>query len=686
MASLQTLRNKGGIIVSVIIGLALLAFLLGDFLSSGSRLFGASRQNVGEIDGTTINYQKFSQEVAYLSDIQKISSGGQSANTEEQNEALRSQAWEQFIRQYALKPSLSEVGLTITTDEMTQLMGGAHTSPMIAQMFANPQTGLFDREYFANFVSNIKQDPSGQLTVFWNYLQTEVADNSLIMKFKSLVDKAAYVTSFEASKIAKFESDSYSVSFVASQFSSIPDSTVSVSASEIKAFYDKYPDSFKEQTSRSIDYVVFDAQPSEADRLAADKYIRELATEFQQNSTPLQFASVNSQSAMDSRYYSEGQMSGDLGKFAFSATTDQIYGPELIGDQYTLARISDVKIMPDSVNFSHIVLLPGQKNQADSIADVIRKQNNFAAMAAEFSQDSQTKEKGGLIGSIDPQTMPEQFSAPLLKAKKGDLFVVETPQSIHLIKVNEVRGEGKKVQLATIKYTVEASNETRSATYAKANSFATEAHNGFDAAISSQSLVKRVAVIRPFDREINGLRNSREAVRWAFDNQAKEVSKVMEFGDTFIVATLTNVTEEGKAPLKSVEQYIKSQLIAQKKGEILAAKMVGATSLETLSGQLSSSIIEAEDVNFNTYIVPQVGLDLAFAGGVCAMNPTSLSKPIVGNMGVYVAKINATASEPLSVEVVKARLNAEAQQNAFYTAYQAFLQASNIKDLRYRFF
>lgn len=689
MASLQTLRNKGGVIVAVVIGFALLAFILTDLFSSGSQLFGSDKNNVGEIDGKKISYQEYNSELSYMTEIQKISTGDQGAASEEQNEALRNQTWEQMIRQYAFKPNLEKLGLTVTLEELRQLINGEHVSPMIQQMFADPQTGMYNPEFLRSFVANIDQDQTGRLQMFWNYLQQEVTDQSQMLKLKNIIDKAAYVTTFEAEKIQKFESNNYSVRFVADLYSKIADSTVNVSDAEIRAYYDKNKNIYRSYNTRTIDYVLFEARPSEADFVAADKYIRDLTTEFQNADNITQFVTLNSLSPMDNRYYEMGEIKSKLGLAAdvdFEANTTEVYGPELDGEQYTVSRISDIKIVPDSVNFSHIAMAPNQKATADSLLAAIRKDGKFAEAAKEFSQDPQSAQNGGLMGSFDPQTMPEVFSKPMISAKKGDLILIETPQSLHIVKINDVKGESRKAQLASIKYNVEISSNTRSMAYAAANDFATAATKGFENAVTEKSLVKRTAVLNPSDREIRGLAQSREAVRWAFNSDKNDVSKVLEFGDNFVITTVSHISEEGLSSVAEVAPFIKSILIKEKKGQMLAEKMAGATSVDELASKLSLSVIETQDVNFGTYIVPEIGLDVAFAGGVCGMDAAKISKPIVGSMAVYAAQITGTTENPISLDLIKARLNAENAQRAFMNAYQAFLQKSDIKDLRYRFY
>ncbi|MEG0655524.1 MAG: peptidylprolyl isomerase [Mucinivorans sp.] len=689
MASLQTLRNKGGVIVAVIIGIALLAFILGDMLTSGSVLFGNSANNVGKIGGQGISAVEYGNQINYLTEIQKISSGSETVS-EEQTQAIQSQAWEQLVRKYAVDPALAAVGLTVTGAEMNELVSGRYLSPIVQQIFANPQTGQFDATYLRQFVENLDQDQTGRMQMFWDYLQSEVQAQTVIMKYKTLIDKAIYVTAPEAKLMAALESNTYGVRFVNETYQSIADSTVSVSEDEVKAFYEKNKAMFERQISRSIDYVVFEALPSEADYAAADKYIGQLTTEFATCQDVKQFVTLNSQEPFDTRYYKEGELSGALGEFAFTATGEQIYGPELSGDQYTLARVAEIKVLPDSINFSHIVVSADNKKLADSLAAALPSASAeaWATAAATYSLDTQTGAVAGLVGTLDPQTLGAQFAAPLYQTPAGSITTVATQNGIHIIKVNARIGEGRKVQLGKIQYKVEASKDTRNLTFAKATEFEKSAHAmTFQKAVDAVSAAKRTAQVGSNDRTVQGLTSSRELVRWAYNAKQDDNSTIMEFGDNFVLATLTTIVDKGIAPYQSAKADATTMLRREKKGEMLKEKMSGAASLEALAAKLGKTVIDAPQVNFNTFIAPEVGYDPAFAGGVCGITDSmALSRPIIGTTAVYVAKITSTLASPIAQGVERQKIAAEREQNAFVSVYQALMEQSNIVDERYKFY
>lgn len=672
--------------MAVIIGVALLAFVLGDMLTSGSTLFGSSANDVGQIDSHDVSGTEYGSQINYLTEIQKISSGTETMS-DEQSQALQTQAWEQLVRKYAVDPALESVGITVTDAEMAELMSGRYLSPIVEQVFANPQTGMFDAAYLRQFIENMDADKTGRMQMFWDYLQSEVQAQTLIMKFKTLIDKSVYVTQTEADLMARLESNTYSVRFVAQNYNKIADSTITVSTADAKAFYEKNKAMFERTTSRSIDFVVFEALPSEADYAAADKYINELASELTASQNVKQFVSLNSQEPFDSRYYKEGELVGALGDFAFTATTEQIYGPELTGDQYTLARVSDIRVLPDSVNFSHIVVT--DKKMADSLKTALNGQaaEQWAAAAAQYSLDTQSGAKAGLIGTVDPQTLGAEFAEPLYTTPTGAITVVNTPNAIHIIKVNSRIGEGRKVQLGTINYKIEASKETRNVTFSNANDFEKSVREtSFADAVAAGSLAKRTMNLGANDRSVQGLGSSRELVRWAYNSKQGENSKIMEFGDNFVVASLTTIIDQGVAPFDAVEKDAAAMVRRQKKGEILAAKMTGASSLESLAASVGDSIITAGDISFNTFIAPEVGYDPAFAGGVCGSKEGQLSKPIVGMSAVYVAQIVGQTASPVPQQVEREKLTAEREQSAFVSVYQTLMEKSRIVDQRYKFY
>ncbi len=685
MASLQTLRNKGGIIVAVVIGVALLAFVLGDLLTSGSTLFGGGR-NAGEIDGTSITVEQYQRQVNMLTEVVKVTNNSQTI-TDEQSQMIQNQAWEQLIMRFATEPQLEEIGLTVGLDQMTELVSGTNVSPMIQQFFSNPQTGMFDPMLLHQFLANIEQDQSGSLRLFWDNLQSDVQIQALMTKFKTLIDKGAYITEQQAQFYSELEGANYSVRFVAEPLSAISDSTVSVSDDEIRSFYNAHLPSFKQGESRTVEYVVFDALPTANDYAQAANYIEGLKADFAASTDVEQFASLNSQTTPSTRYYKEGELPMALDTFAFSATPKDLFAPGIEGNRYTLARIADTKMVADSMNFSHILLDANQRTVADSLVQVLKASPaKFGELAQQFSLDQASAINGGEVGTVDPQALFADFSKALIPMKESEVKLVELAGSLHIVKVNSIKGLSNKVKLATIEYDVEASEQTRADVYNKAAQFAAIATTeGFTKSANDSVLSVRNATIVPTQRELQGYESSRGVVSWAYNTDQNAVSEVFELGDSYLVVALKGITEKGTAPVNDVAAQIEAELITRKKSQLAAQKLEGL-SIDDAAAKIGKEVVVATDINFNTYIAPEVGFDPSFAGAVVGLAQGQVSKPIEGRAGAYLVEITEVKSNPISSAMIKERLEAEAQQSAFAKAYETVLEGSNIEDTRYKFF
>lgn len=685
MASLQTLRNKGGVIVAVVIGLALLAFLLGDLLTSGNSLF--TSRNVGEIGGSNVSAQQYQEKVNYLTDMSAISSGN-SAMTTEQSEQIQNQAWESFVRNEGFKPQAEKLGLITANGTISELFFGQYPSQIVTGMFTNPQTGTFDPQYLQSFINNVEQGGDPNMSRFLSYLQSEVADQNVMSLYKTMVDRASYATGLEAEMAVELNGGNYNIEYVLKPYTDIADSTVKVSESEIKSYYDAHKSAFKQNVSRAISYVMFEALPSNDDFRLAAQAVESMAGELAKTENPMQYAQANTQGQLDERYYAIDELSGDKAAYAFGGDASIVYGPVQNGNQFTVSRIVGKKVVADSMELSQIVLSGTDKAKADSIVDALSKGADFATLVNQYTLDEQSKAEGGKVGKVDPQTLIAQFASELVGAKSGQVKLVVLPQSIHVIKIGSVIGEKERVQLATINYTVEPSVATRNAAYARASAFKAVAGknaNDFTKAVSDSALVARRAVIASNQREVQGISDSREIITWAYNKGEKEgVSQVMTFGDNLVVAALAEISEDKISPLKKVSKQIENILITKKKGEMLSSEFAGK-SIEALASQ-GMKVDSASAINFSSYMIGSTGFDPVVGGAVGALANGATSKPIVGMQGVYMVRVvNVTKNEG-NKDIERSRLQAEGEQSAFAMAYTAFIDGLNIEDVRYKYF
>lgn len=686
MATLNTLRTKGGLIVSIVIGVSLVAFLLGDFASNGSVF--SQKITVGEINGEKISYQEYLNEVDYLTNINKIISGSE-ANTPEQQDAIKNVAWEKMINTYSVFPGYEELGIGVSEAEMFDLIYGNNISPVLQNsgFFNNQQTGAYDKALVKNFVTNLANDQTGNIRAIWTYLQDQVRNHALMSKYMGLVSKMVYVTDVEVAQGVANTNNFYNARYAVQTYESISDSTITVSNAEIKKYYDSHKNYFKQVASRDVEYVVFDVVPSEQDYADAAKEIEALASEFAAAENVQQFVTLNSQEGLDSRYYSQSQMPEALAAFAFSAGKDAMYGPVLDGDTYSIVRISDIRSIPDSISVRQIMLAPGNPALADSVITVLKGGANFADVANQFSVNPMN---GGDMGKISTDMLPSQILNQILGAAKGEIIKIENPNGTTLVDVYYRGTESRKAQLAAVKYKIEPSSATQQAAYAKASKFVADAagsYDNFNKSVTDNAYSKRVARVRSTDNTITGIENGKELIRWAFNAEQGDISAIMEIDNNYLVSAMITEREDGFAPVDLVSAEIALAVRKEKKGAMLAEKMTG-TSVTEIAQKLGAKEGEITDLNFNAYYIPEVGMDPMLIGAICGgVKEGAVSKPVKAATGVYVVEVTAKDTRTdATPESEKVRIEAVNENYIDQRAAQALQEMSNVHDMRVRYF
>ena len=686
MATLNTLRTKGGWIVSIVIGLALLAFLIGD-LAGGNSVFGV-KEKVGKIDGSSISYMEYEQKVQYLTEITKITSGTESLSTE-QSDMIRNYAWESLISETAILPGFEAMGLQVTDDEMFDRIYGNNISPVLLNsgIFNNQQTGMYDKALVQNFVSNYQSDPSGRMGMLWQYLQEQVRQDALLSKYMALVGGMAYVTGAEADQSAARMSASYNSRYVQQAYTSVPDSLFHVGAAEVKKYYDERKELYKQAASRNVEYVVFEVMPSAADYREARNTVDQLAAEFAETDNMQQFVSLNSHDSFDAAYYTKGQLPADVAEYAFNPDRTNVYGPMQEGQTFQVIRVSDMQNFPDTIAFRQMGFAPGTEMLSDSVYNELLKGADFLLMADQYSMLSPEMTEAGRVSTqFIPMEIGEQLYASRQKYTK-----ITNPNGTFIFEVYYRGASSPKVQLATLAYHVEPSTATQQAAYAKASGFYTATAGIADKfnKIAADSLYsKRTAQILSGQTQVSGLDNAREMIRWAFNSKPGSISPIMEINNNYVVSVLTEARENGYVAVEDVQSQIVTELLRQKKGDMIAEKMKGAASLDALAGSLSTTVGEISDVNYGLFYLPEIGVEPAVIGAIAGGVPEGqISKPIKGYTGVYVVEITSkTATGDVSAELERVRLEAQNETNLQQRAYGAMIGKSNVVDGRSKYF
>jgi peptidyl-prolyl cis-trans isomerase D len=698
MATLQTIRNRAGIAIAILIGLALAAFILGDLFKSTSSLTRGKQMELAVIDGNTVTQPEFQAKVAELEAIYKLNSGKNSVDAAT-SEQIREQTWQNLVRNLTMKDIYEELGIAVSPSELFDLVQGKNPHAIIQSIFRDPNTGTINRPALIQFLKSQQSSSAGEGRNYWLFIENQIVEERSLSKYNNLIAKGIYVTGDEARSDLKGRNHQANIQFASKSFASIPDSEIKVSDEELKAFYEKNKENYKQENNRDIEYVSFPVVASKTDEEKLIKWTNDIKTEFASVEDPAAFVNINSDVPFDPSYFKKDDLSPELGAFAFSGKVGDIYGPYKDGKSWKLAKIQKFEELPDSVVARHILIRVNSQPELakatatiDSLKNLILvKGQKFEDVARAKSEDTGSANNGGELGWIRRGMMVKPFEEAVFFGKLNELQVVKTQFGLHLVQVTNRSKTAPNVQLAIINRVVEPSSQTYQATYSAASKFASENQDikKFNAAIVAQGLNKKSANIHENDKEIPGLENSRVLVRAAYKAKTNSIilstegTPIFELGSQFVVATLTNEQEKGIASFISVKPRVELELKKEKKAQQLIEKMSGKTDLT----QLSPTPGEAQNVTFETYSFPGVGFEPAIAGAATALDANQVSKPVIGTNGVYVVKVNSVnMGTDGDIKADKQKLAASVNYRTNTLAFEALRENAKIIDKRSKFY
>lgn len=677
MASLNTLRTKFGIVLSIVIAGALLAFILSLKTEMG---FSGNDPRVGIIDGEKINYSEYYDQYEQI----KAQSGAQDGD-EQQAAMLANATWQALIGKYVLEPGFDKMGLRVTEPERLAMVSGQHPSQSFYNAFADPRTGEYNVVAVSQFLAEAERNPEAQQA--WAQLNKQARMEREIAKYLGLIKGGVYVNALEVANGVDAANNTYAGKWAGKKFSAVPDSLFQVKSSEIKAYYNSHKNMFKQTPSRALSYVVFEVTPTDDDMLALEKSVAEVGTQFAATEELKSFVRANRNGKIAENYVSAAQLSDEEAKALMAGQT---YGPVLKNNEWTMARALDSKMVSDTLGIRHIVLPYTQEALADSLMTVIKGGGDFAQLAAQYSVYDATAANGGEVGVVPFSAFTGEFAAALADAKRGDVVKVASGDAIQLMQVYRADKPSKHVQVATITYPVEASAATRREAHNLAGTFSVNAKGSLEAfndAAAEAAVTPRVASLSQGERTIRGLEDSREVARWAYGAKEGDISEIFTVGKDYVIATLTEIDDEEYTPVEKVATQIRAQLLRDKKYDYIVKEIAGTT-IDEQAASLGSEVADFDNVTFGSFYINGPGVEPRMVGAIASTTQTgTVSAPVKGLSGVYVFQVDdiqTTDKQTPEGEQVRAQAMAESMAQQF--SVQAIQQMAKIQDLRGQYF
>ncbi|EKB47556.1 peptidylprolyl isomerase [Cecembia lonarensis] len=703
MALIKKIRQKTGLAIGVI-AVGLIFFLVGgDILSPNSTLLGGRSNKVGEIAGEKITYEEYIQKIEEV----KFSFQQNTGRTPSENEmySIREQAWQALIVEKVFASQYEALGLTISDEELVDMVQGKNIIAELRQQLINPETGEFDRSQLIAFLQSLETAAPEQ-RAFWAQQERLFADARLRVKYDNLLATSEYATTAEGRLEHKMQNSIADVDHLFIPFYAIPDGEVQVTDAELRDYINKNKEKFKVSNAVDLEYVAFNLVPSSEDSAAVISEIRQLTEELRNASNDSVFVLRNSEAARPFLTV----LPGDALPNSLTSNVDNIeagetYGPFLTNrSTYVSYKITAKFDGTPRMRASHI-LFGTQGLSEDGIAEVranaqnvlkeIQDGLNFAAAAAQYGQDG-TAQRGGDLGWFAKEDFVEEFAEAAFAVRTTGLInrLVETEYGFHIIDITELpRRETHKI--AVLELDLIPSDATRNDVFRNADFFAASASNAKEFAGNAEKEGYRIIQannVGAFDRNLNNLQGAREVIRWAFnDASVGKVSEVFELDNTYLVAILKNRYDEGTASLDQVRVQVLNQVRNDKKAEIIKQRLAGKTSLEEMQALFpdEASLDNTPDLRLSASVLPGVGFAPKAIGAAFGLKESGqISQPIHEDVGVIVLKLNAItpAAEVGDYTAFQRQVTLNASQRTAYMIMMALEDLADVKDYRYRFF
>lgn len=712
MATLQKIRSKGPLLV-IVIGLALFAFIAGDAWKVLQPHQG--KQDVGEVNGEVLSAQDYQKMVDELSEVIKLTNGLNSL-TEDQLNNVKDQVWQSYVNNKLIAEQAKKLGLKVTDAEIQAIIEQG-THPLLMQTpFRNPQTGMFDKDMLKKFLVDYANLDASKMPAqyveyyqkmgaFWKFVEKTLAESTLAQKYQNLVTKSLISNPVSAEDAFKARTEQSDLLLAGIPYSSINDSTIQVSDSEIKDRYNEKKEQFKQLVeTRDIRYIDVKVVPSDADRKAVEKEVTEYSNQLA--TTTSDFGTFVRSTGSSVNYsdvpVSKSVFPTDVASRLDSTGVNEVYGPyyNQTDDSYNAFKVLAKVSSPDSIQFRQIQVYADTeektKTLADSIYNALKGGADFAAVAKIYGQTGEaTWVNSQSWEGAELDTDNSKFINTLLNQPVDELTNVNIGQANLILQVMNKKSMQTKYKVAVVKRPVEFSKETYNAAYNKFSQFVAQ-NTTIDSMVknaeeSGYTLTPRTD-LSSAEHYVGGVRSTREALKWIFAAKPGEVSPLYECGENehLMVVALDKIHEAGYRDVNSVAEMLRSEIRRDKKADKLMAEMKKYNSIAQVKGMKDAVSDSVKHVTFSApaYISVTRASEPVIGAVASKTAVNQVSAPIKGNAGVYMIQVYAKdkGNEKFDAKQEEATLNNMAVRIVGSQLINDLYQKAKVEDKRYLFF
>lgn len=710
MGIIGSIRKHSGWAVAIV-GIAIVAFIIGDLTRNGNSI-----PDAGKVNGKVLTSQRYNELVEEAENNYKTRNQTAQVPSEVEYQ-LREQVWQQYVSETLKKEQTDKLGLTVGVAELNDMYTGQFIHPYVRQSFTNPQTGQLDMDQINYWIDNFDQIDTMR-RMQWVELEKAVKEERAASKYNTLIASGFYMPKTFAKVLAKYENSTANVRVVAQLYQNVADDAITVEEADYQKYYNEHKAEFKNREEyRTLKFITFPVNPTMEDLAAIEADVMRVWAEFDTidaKEVPF-FVNAESDRSYDSSYVKASELKAPYDELVANASEGDRFAPVLKDNEWTMARVMKTAMRPDSVRVSIVQILNENaqryganvtrtadqaKHLADSVMDMLAKGAISIEQAVDqFSDDPQKAENHG-----GDEWQPDGYyysfiNDKIIETPVGGQFVVEDPRGIGqlVVRVNGKTPLQKKYRVATISRAITPSNNTNNARYREASQFAMQNRSldAFLAAARESNLQVRDAQALMMSEGINGLANTRSLVQWAYNEDTKmgDVSDVVYESDgMFIVAALEDIYAKGYVPLNQVRQWIEQPVRIEKKAEFLLKNaneaVAAAKDIASIAVKLNAAVDTIDSVAFTDYSFGRFGMEPKVQAAIAAGN-TGLVGPVKGASGVYMVQIDGKNPAEVSDEAIIAQLSQSYMANSRMIdriADAILLEKAKVTDQRNKFF
>ncbi|MDE7086376.1 MAG: SurA N-terminal domain-containing protein, partial [Prevotella sp.] len=649
-----------------VIGLALFAFIAEEMFRSCEATNNERRQQVGEVLGKKISVQEFQALVDEYQEVIKMTQGRDNLSEEELNQ-VKDQVWQQFVNNTILEAEAKKVGLTVTDQEMQNVLK-AGTNPMLMQTpFLNQQTGRFDVSQLTKFLDDYKKIKSQgnaqmmeqyeRIYSYWKFMEKNLRQQLLAGKYQSLLAQSLLSNPVSAKMAFDDQNTESDILLAALPYSTIKDSEVEVSDADIKAKYNEQKEMYKQYVeSRDIKYVDFQVVASKADRDALMKTMQEAQQQLSAGVAPAEAVrKAQSQLPYTGIFATRNAFPADIAAKIDSMAVGQVTAPfETVYDNtYNVVKLVNKALLPDSVEYRQIQVggetAEAAHKTADSIYTALQGGADFETLAKKYGQTGAkqwfTSAMYERAQTVDADT--KSYIEALNNLEAGQTKNLEFSQGNIVLQVTARKAMVNKYDVAVVKHTIDFSKSTYSDAYNKFSQYVSENNNIEGLEKNAQKFGFRVLERQDLynsEHTVAGIRSTRDAMKWIFDAKTGNVSPLYECGnnDHLLVVALTAIHPVGYRELDgNIKEQLKQEVIRDKKFDKAAEKLAGVKDIAAAKAK-GAVVDSVRQITFSAPVFVQSAgsSEPALSGAVAAVKQGQFSPVAVkGNGAAYLFQV-----------------------------------------------